>query len=89
MNLAKLPDGTTQQQLTEFITAFEMGTPTSVLDPSQIIDIGGISTLSPGQTTWTAYDLEPGVYGVACFFPDNGTGAPHAVLGMAVLFTVQ
>jgi hypothetical protein len=91
MDLAKLPVGTTQQQLTEFISAEMTGTPVAGgLKEDQIVDVdGGTSTLSPGQTMWESVNLAPGTYGVACFFPDFENGAPHALLGMAVVFTVQ
>jgi hypothetical protein len=66
------------------------GTPVAGgLDPAQITNVGGTSTLSPGQTMWTAFDLPPGTYGVACFFPDIESGVEHALLGMVVVFTVQ
>jgi hypothetical protein len=90
MDLIKLPDGTTQQQLTDAINAEMSGTPVAGgLDVSQIVDLGGTSTVSPGQSMWASFDLAPGTYGAVCFFPDIQSGAPHAALGMAVVFTVQ
>jgi hypothetical protein len=91
LGFAKLPDGATQQQLNEFLTSFFTGTPVAGgLKEDEITDVGGgTSTLSPGQTMWTVVDLAPGTYGVACFFPDMESGAEHAALGMAVVFTVQ
>lgn len=90
MDVVTLPAGTTQQQLMEAINAEMSGTPVAGgLDLSHITDVGGTSTLSPGQTMWTAFDLAPGTYGVACFFPDQQSGAPHAALGMVAVFTVQ
>jgi hypothetical protein len=90
MDIVKLPEGTTQQQLMEAINGFLMGTPVAGgLDLSQVADVAGTSTLSPGQTMLAAFDLAPGTYGVACFFPDIQGGTPHALLGMVVVFTVQ
>jgi hypothetical protein len=90
MSLAKLPDGTTQKQLTDAINAQMSGTPVAGgLDLSQIAGVGGTSTLSTGQSLWTAFDLAPGTYAAVCFFPDIQSGLPHAALGMAVVFTVK
>jgi hypothetical protein len=91
MEMAKLPDGTTQQQLAAYLTGELTGTPVAgAMNGEEAIPVsGGISTLSPGQTMWSAVDLAPGTYGVACFFPDIQSGTPHALLGMSVVFTVQ
>lgn len=50
--------------------------------------VPGIATLGPGETTWVAMDLAPGTYVALCFFPDQAKGVPHAMLGMASVFTV-
>ena len=51
-------------------------------------DVPGLATLSPGATAWVAMDLAPGTYVALCFFPDEAKGVPHAMLGMADVFTV-
>ena len=46
--------------------------------------------VDPGGQTWLTLDLEPGVYGLVCFFPDTaGEGHPHATLGMRQIITVS
>jgi hypothetical protein len=90
MDVVRLPKGTTQQQLSEAIAAAIMGTPVvGGLDLDRVTGAGATATLSPGQTMWTVFDLEPGTYGVVCFFPDRESNAPHAAMGMVTVFTVE
>ncbi len=49
---------------------------------------GGVGWLSPGSSTWTEVDLQPGTYAAVCFVFDPETGMPHLMLGMADVFTV-
>jgi hypothetical protein len=51
-------------------------------------DIGGTGVLSTGRTNWIELDLAPGTYVALCFITDPNTGAPHALMGMANIFTV-
>jgi hypothetical protein len=42
----------------------------------------GTGVVDPGyQVVWT-YHLEPGLYLMSCFWPDEDTGMPHAFMGM-------
>lgn len=66
------------------------GTPAaSDLALEDIHDLYESSILSSGQTMWIEVDLSPGTYGLACFLPDQGTQAPHAMLGMMQVFTAS
>jgi hypothetical protein len=38
--------------------------------------------LSPYHGQTTSYSLHPGTYALMCFWPDDETGVPHAVMGM-------
>ncbi len=38
--------------------------------------------VSPGKSQLLDYDLPPGKYFIACFWPDYFTGAPHFMMGM-------
>jgi hypothetical protein len=51
--------------------------------------IGGIAGLSPGEWNDLTLDLSPGRYGIICFLPDIGNGAPHAMHGMLMEFTID
>lgn len=89
MILAELPSGTTQTQYMDGMTAMMTGTPAANgIDPETIRNVGGCATLSTGQALWLALDLAAGTYGAMCFFPDEQTGAPHVLMGMAQVFTV-
>jgi hypothetical protein len=48
---------------------------------------GGCSTVSVGQSLYLPLALAAGTYGAVCFFPDQETGAPHVLMGMAATFT--
>jgi hypothetical protein len=37
---------------------------------------------------WIPVDLEPGTYGLVCFFPDLADGMPHANKGMYTIVEV-
>jgi hypothetical protein len=50
-------------------------------------DIGGVPLLSPGEEITITRRLEPGTYGLLCFFP-SPDGKPHVQLGMKREFHV-
>jgi hypothetical protein len=67
-----------------------------------VTEAGG-AFAGPGQTSYSALDLEPGNYVVVCFLPKGSTqdawdemmaggpepdGQPHAMLGMTAEFEV-
>lgn len=89
MVLFAVPDGTTTDSLLASFMGMMSGTPTpGGLDVEQAQPVGGAGTLSAGQFAWLSFDLAAGSYGAVCFFPDEATGAPHLMLGMATVFTV-
>jgi hypothetical protein len=51
--------------------------------------VAGIGVLSPRHVSWALFDLPPGTYGAVCFVPDQTSGAPHLMLGMTAVFTVE
>jgi len=90
MVINPLPDGTTQGQFMDMVTAMMSGTPSPDAGaPEGPPAAGGCSTLSTGQSLYLALDLAAGTYGAICFFGDEQTGAPHALMGMVQVFTVQ
>ena len=50
-------------------------------------DLAGVPLLSPGEEITVTRRLEPGTYGLLCFFP-SPTGKPHVELGMKREFRV-
>ncbi|HEX5499847.1 MAG TPA: hypothetical protein VFX03_11490, partial [Thermomicrobiales bacterium] len=89
MIVGKAPNGATTEQLLAGINAQMTGTPAANgLDLTKIPTTGGCTTLSAGQSLYLPLDLAAGSYAAVCFFPDQQTFAPHAMLGMATIFTV-
>jgi len=90
MILAKIPDGSTVDDVMAAMNAAEGGTPAANAIPeSEITPIGGgVVLLSSGQTSWVPLDFEAGTYMAICFVTDPNTGEIHAMLGMTSVFTV-
>jgi hypothetical protein len=89
VDIAKVPDGTTVDQIMATIMAIDLGTPTAgALTMDQIQDLSyGVLLLSKGQTMYLPLTLEEGTYAVLCFVTDQDTGQPHAMEGMINVFT--
>jgi hypothetical protein len=87
-----VPEGTTPEDFLALSAAFA-GDPTASPPAGlsfQELTTGIESTdLSSGGTVWLHADLAAGTYVLACFFPDQETGAPHAFLGMVDVVTVS
>ena len=75
---------TTASQVRKFINSGAQGNPSWALRGSA--DSG---VISPGQSQLLSYDLKPGKYLVACFWPDYFTGMPHVMMGMWRLVTLK
>lgn len=90
LTFSELPPGTTQAQFLDGVMAMMSGTPEAA-GPDAVAPsiLGGCSSLSGGQSLYLALDVTAGTYGAICFFPEPETGAPHALLGMAQVFTVS
>jgi len=85
-----IPAGTTTEQLQASVMTMMTGTPEAeAVDLGDAPSAAGCSTLSRGQSLYLSVDLAAGTYGAICFFPDEQTGAPHALLGMETAFTVE
>jgi hypothetical protein len=84
-----VPEGTTSEQIVGEFGAMMSGTPPAG-EPlmAQFTGVAYAALQSGGQTTWNAWNLEPGSYAVICFIIDPVTGRPHVLDGMATVFTV-
>jgi hypothetical protein len=92
LELIKAPGPVTVDQVLDLLmsTGDPSATPApGALDPETIEGVGGIGTISPGQTGWYITDLEPGTYVALCFVPDRDSGMPHVMMGMVQVFTVS
>jgi hypothetical protein len=82
--LQHVKSSTTNAQVRKFIKSDAQGNPPWLLKGSA--DSG---VLSPGRSQLVTYDLPPGKYLVACFWPDYFTGMPHVFMGMWKLVTLD
>jgi plastocyanin len=82
MNIIRLPDGTTMDQLGELLGSEET--------PEGVVGIGGAQGVVPGDGSQTvAVDFEAGgSYLLLCGIP-NAEGVPHLERGMVHLITVE
>jgi hypothetical protein len=83
--LAKVPDGTTAEQI---VAAMTGEGDAGGFGENSATPVGGIGWLSPGVSGWTEVDLEPGTYAALCFVFDPESGMPHAAEGMVQVFEV-
>jgi hypothetical protein len=91
LQLLGAPTGATMDQVRTLLQLPENATPPPGFPYGpEAFDFAqpGLAVISPGHTAWLALDLASGTYLALCFVPDQQTGAPHALLGMAQLFTV-
>jgi hypothetical protein len=87
--MAKVPDGTTNDQLAQLLMLPDDATPPAGLpNPADFEDLVSTDTISIGNSMWTPLTLVSGTYLAVCFFPTAGTGEPHAMKGMHTVFTV-
>ncbi|MGH8892893.1 MAG: hypothetical protein ACRDWY_06250 [Actinomycetes bacterium] len=82
--LQRVKESTTNAKVRRFIKSGGEGNPPWVLR-------GGAESgvLSPERSQLFSYDLRPGKYFIACFWPDYFTGEPHVFHGMWKLVTLR
>ena len=82
MVLVKLAPGKSVNDVLAFLDDGRQGDP-----PGR--PIGGMQALTKGEVANVQIYLDPGRYGMICFVPDAGDGAPHFAHGMVDEFTVE
>jgi hypothetical protein len=82
MAMVPVQDGTTDQQVTEFVTPPDPGAPPAEPTFFKEGPSGGNDVVSPGYTIKVRYALPAGTYLLLCFVADEETGIPHVVMGM-------
>lgn len=92
-SLFGVPDGTTADDLFAFMGAIHGGEgvfdESLKLHPANIVEAFDTSTISSGLTMWAETTLEAGTFLLVCFVYDEEAGAPHALLGMHHIFSLE
>jgi hypothetical protein len=82
LNLLRLPEGKTLNDVMKFLTGEAGG-------PPPFVPVGGMNGLDQGVTGYAELNLEPGNYVAICNIPSpKNEGHPHFALGMAWPFQV-
>ncbi len=84
------PDDLTEDEVEAVLQSDMTGTPAAVdFNPDEdLIPLLFTATQSTGTSIWIPVDLEPGTYGLVCFFPDISDAMPHAYKGMYTIVEV-
>lgn len=82
-----VPEEFTGEHLTTLLTLPEGATPPPDVPAFEYQPVAAIGILVPGRASWLDVELLPGHYLAVCMLP-FGTGYPHAMDGMYVLFDV-
>lgn len=90
VDIGKVPDGTTHEQVEALLESFMTGTPPPAdgLQESDFAPLAYIPEISGGVSISVPLTLEPGTYFLACWVPDLESGMPHSMMGMWELVTV-
>jgi len=87
----KAPANLTEDDVKAVLEAEMTGTPAAVaFNPDKDLQPAfGTSTQSTGTSSWIVGNLTAGTYLLACFFPDEADGQPHANHGMFAIVKVS
>lgn len=90
VDLGKVPDGTTNEQVEALFNSFMTGTPDpNALGEDDLQPLVYIPDQSGGTTQFVQISLEPGTYFLSCWVLDHESMMPHAMMGMWTLVTVE
>jgi hypothetical protein len=91
VELSKVPDGTTEENIEATIAGFMGGTPEAETLAEEDFITAGFSGEQSGQTAqWMVMTIqEPGTHAAACWIPDPETMMPHAAMGMHTIIEVE
>jgi hypothetical protein len=90
VNVDKIPDGTTAENVEATIAGFMGATPEAEpLAEEDLVNVA-YSNEQAGQTVqWSVMTItEPGTHLATCWIPDPESGMPHAAMGMYTVFEV-
>jgi hypothetical protein len=91
MNLLKLADGKTMQDVMTFLRKKKGPPPLNEASygPAPYTYAGSLQPIENGMSNWVEVHLTPGNYVAMCFIPDPHTHLSHVEEGMIKQFTVQ
>jgi hypothetical protein len=91
VELSKVPDGTTDENIEATIATFMGGTPEAEpLGEEDFHPVGYTSDQSGGTVQWAVMTIaEPGTYAATCWIPDPETMMPHAAMGMHTVIEIE
>lgn len=91
VELSKVPDGTTAENIEAMIATFMGGTPEAEPLAEEDLIVAGFSNDQSGQTVqWVTMTIpEPGTYAATCWIADPETMMPHAAMGMYTIIEVE
>jgi hypothetical protein len=90
VELSKVPDGTTAENVEATIATFMGGTPEAEpLAEEDFVPVGFSNEQSGGTVQWATMTIaEPGTYAATCWIPDPETMMPHAAMGMYAIIEI-
>ncbi len=91
LNISKIPDGTTKEQVDQLFQILMSGaTPaTGDIQESDAVPVATLPQISSQVSATSPVSLEAGTYLLACWIPDPETGMPHAMMGMYDVIEVK
>lgn len=90
VEVSKVPDGTTEENIEATIAGFMGGTPEAEpIAEEDFVPVANSSDQSGGTVMWMTLTAEPGTHSATCWIPDPESGMPHAAMGMYTVFTVE
>lgn len=91
VELSKVPDGTTVENIEATIAGFMGGTPEAEpLAEEDFAAVGFSNEQSGGTAQWATMTItEPGTYAAMCWIPDPETMMPHAAMGMYTIIEIE
>ncbi len=91
VEMSKVPDGTTNDNLDATIAAFMGGTPEAEpLAEEDFVSAAYSNDQSGGTVQWAVMTFdEAGTYAAMCWIPDPETHMPHAAMGMHTIIEIE
>ena len=91
VEISKVPDGTTDDNIEATIAGFMGGTPeASPVAEEDFVSVGYSNEQSGGTVQWSVITItEAGTHAAACWIPDPETMMPHAAMGMHTIIEVE
>ncbi len=91
VDISKVPDGTTKEQIEGLMDSFMTGTPPAAdgLQEADVMPAAYIAEMSGGVAVTVPLMLDAGTYFLSCWIGDPESQLPHAMMGMWDLITIE